>query len=718
MPDLLIQEPEEIKEFSITEKLRYYKEHNLPQGVAQIFIDLYKEQFKSEEHDNSKIKQAEEYLNTLSVKDKANNNEFLAENKDFLVGVWKHFWNYRAEFALEYDQKLRYWEDKIRKGEIPNAYMIADEPKRVTQLAHALVAAQYGTDIDCLPFIAISLRQCFGFHSANLDDQEMEEALNTMQDKFLADSAKEKGIAVEKMYELIQLTSEHDPNDAKTGLRPKQNFKEGEDIFEWVDPLITQIQGKTPDQLYDRAQELTKKIEESRRFVKDIKQSVKNAKKMLAKLEAARKPGEPQLDDEGNPIDTNSDSYRQLHEALENYCKIGTKEFKVTLPDGSVVNSDHYDKFVLKDATDKLMEAAANYEREHSGAAHLFQSNWGYGKDRLDISRQAIQLCKFNEEYIKKNSAKNEITSEFEKELKLIHAEQKHRGLSIIPINNVKSGFANEIDKTAEKLRISVGKNAVSSDAYADLFDLTDNSQRLCRRLENATLRNDIKTARKVAMELEEHSRKVIQKLDSCKDYENANKPSATDTSDGKTARKEMIESLKTTMHNIRDYTVNLGKVLKPEVEKLIRIESAQAIIGFSNQQTEAERTRLSKMDAERVISSEGKKELHKGLAVIVTNHLLKTGNANALAVKISKTEEGYNALVNDLTTSGSFIKAAGSIRNKKDLDVFLQDKAGAAKLADKFLVNLSREKSLKDRNGATEEGPAKTVGKNTIMLK
>lgn len=717
MPIRICEEPNEIKGLSITEKLKYYKEHNMPEGIAQTCIDIYYDQFVNEKINLDNITEVENYLSEFVHGDPDNNHELSEENKQFIYAVWEKYWDYRCQTALEFEKKTEKWREKVNNGEIDHCYVVEGDEKRTNQLVKDLTVSEYGKAFDIFPFSQNFLKSCFNKHSANINKVYINEALDDKSEEFIAAFAKKNNIDAIKMRKLISETTEHEPSHEKTGLKTRMHWKEGENPIESIDPIITAQEQKTDRQLFDRSEELIKQIEDSKRFVNDFKQSVENAKSMLARLEAARKPGEPQLDDDGNPIDTNSQTYKDLHKALTEYCKIGTAQYKLVVNDMEV-NTNHYDRFVLKQATDRLMEAASNYETAHSGTSHLFQSNWGYGKERLNISREAKQLCKFNNIYLKASPAKGELIIEQERELRFVRAELKnHRKQEVVQLDNKNVPFSNDIGQKADGLRRSVTKNCVDAKAYSELFELTDHSQRICRQLEAAKKANDLAAQRRAAMALEENAREVSKKLKTCKKIENDYKPDAPDTSANKNARKTMINELSATMETVRQNMLDLGKELKPQVEKQIMVNRHKDIM------EEADIAVISldaslKNATRNLTTTKGKKHVHKLLAVGVANHMLKSGKGTDIITKMTENakmdekydaEIGFNALVNGIASSKAFLDAAKGLTSKEKLLEFVDDDNGPAKLSDKFLANLAVEKKAQEANKAKGTQGAKT---------
>lgn len=316
-------------------------------------------------------------------------SELSQNNKETLKALWEALQKERDKNIVLAGAAYDQWHAQIQKGSVKDTELYISNNENVRRLAHDFAFNQggYGVKAQASVNAEKKIKKMLEQSGATIDGASGQAKLEDWAKTVNQKSVSEYGVKLEDYNEYVTQASLQGNQAEHIGFKVKKTKEiDTDNPFEDIPADLKTF--KSFKNKYD-VEHYVEGIEESykvrRQYEVLVKDMVEEAKEILARLEATE------------PGHSKSQTYKNMHDALQNFTTLGTAyadpEF-AEFGDGLL-----REKIVPKDvnqAFTRLIEAASEYETDHSGFSNLHRSNFGYGKTRLDISREIKKFSNFN----------------------------------------------------------------------------------------------------------------------------------------------------------------------------------------------------------------------------------------------------------------------------------------------------------------------------------
>ncbi len=492
---------------------------------------------------------------------------------------------------------------------------------------------------------------------------------------------------------------------------------------EFSDPESMIFIANTPEKLMDYEDELNDKAVENDKYKYAVKASAEKAKKMLAALEKAVKKS-------GNE---NSTTYKNMHAALKTYAALGDKVDKITPAE-------------VNKAIDDLSKSSFDYDKDHSGLKNVFRSNWGVGKERLDISRDLQGFAADQKKIFA--DLKFYDPDKLSRGLNAVADEKKKRGLSGYRTsdegrNNLLTSFDDTRDKLDEAFE-QAGQNSKEYEAVDQALDKLAENYITFRKWEV-----------RASSVYSEHLNKPLQILgNNCIIAEKCiNEYLAAQQKQGNLG-KDMEVSASTdkktaacinSMKAMKNEVKRVGKYFKARQEENIEaanrrserskkytvmddrfedynntalhsegVEKTVSTAAYNAKETLMEPFNVSSFPPEKEFTGDEGKELNKSIAAVVINDYMQTKFGQQLKSAIPEKPEDYDKFLTSVAESEGFKKAMPEKLTKQFTVDFLLDKKMSLVMGDKLMSNLNIQRQNEQNTVRSEKQPQPEM-KNTL---
>jgi len=357
------------------------------------------------------------------------------------------------------------WLRKLRNGEVKHAETIKDNEKIVGKLALDLTTRTNQNGL----FVADSQNIFRAIKKGLFDNKVLLDSIPGV-DKFMDIEGEVKNEFLSKLddekkgkYDLLHRELAGEDRVSSTGFGVKANPHPDEsNLFAILPENLGKKQVKlTKEEKKATIEDCQKKIRNCREFLEYVNDMIQDVKDMLEKLE------------EYEAGHGKSASYIALHDEMVNFTKLG-QNFKY---------KNKYNKFeyytilsqkVVELAVEQLKKTAEAYEKAHTGFTNIFNSNWGYGRERLKISRDLIKLTSNGKQYLQRYAKFGEapeiLIDNLEKQISELKGYDEEsdsydeEDLSIIDTNTKKIKLGNMEEQDPDYLSISEVNNKLLPD--------------------------------------------------------------------------------------------------------------------------------------------------------------------------------------------------------------------------------------------------------------
>lgn len=655
------------------------------------------------------------------------------ENKKDVLGIIDAAAKKQLDIAVQAGKTTDEIQHSIYLREVPDTELIADDKKLSHMVAHDLTIKQEPIGKKVAGAAALMDMLTAKCDNRTIDGKSAVSVMSDTCKKAVSQAFDEKysDIDGKKQKQYIKENSKCTTFEDITGFRVrKDKFGEGESRFSKLPEDITRINGKkTLTELDEHERDLTRRLNEENRFKEAVRLSVEKAKLMLKDLEATKKEKE------------NSESYNKLHDALENYTKLGSG-FKHK-ENGVIKYTDKITETTANEALEALTAAADEYDKAHSGITHMFKGLSGTGGDRLKVSRQALELA---------NKSKKEFglykhcdTEAVERELGLIKNAKDERGINDNDKKTIESRLTTNLKKALAQLEAAKNGRQGGAEKYEsmcenlrDFIDIFEDYSDMPERLTDQSKLDRIKVMQRNCREMEEQfdnyfDRKIGQ---------------GKVTKEGKITSKDTISAGRiqgminafAAVENVNKYLANYKAIVRSNrspnafnlrgdiksrmfeyenqaktLEGVDKIAAKNAYDKYYDVAKKYSIVNEIKYDETGLKRSE-KEEVIECMASVMVNDYIKTEiGRKMLHDKLPKTENAYDGFVKTIAKSEAFRKNLPGKIDKLAVNEFMKDKQASLKLADKFMHEMAIEKKSKQQEGHRESPAPKAEVKKTL---
>ena len=365
---------------------------NAEEKISKYFSRLVKEE-KYDELAAAMIKASDEFINNpnhlsiamnnaflnqfRSIVTPHNNNNTIVEKKAMIAkNIYTAVCNETNKNLSKAIPVYKRWEEKLKNGQIRDTELYVDKPKNVRLLARGLTVNQGKEGHMVANSFNLQNQMKFIMQSAGMviDDKSGPELADEWVNESINDYCEKNNLSKEEFRGFSELFGDVNMSETEIGFFVRKSDKELEsDHFEEIPGELKEVKDlRTKEDVDEYVNKGKADIEKHKAYDEHVLDIVEQAKEILQRLEKT---------EEGHG---KSDSYKRMHDALENFTKLGEAYMHPDLhrPVKDITMN------IVQNAFDVLCREAAAYEKDHSGITNIHRSNFGYGAERLAISRE------------------------------------------------------------------------------------------------------------------------------------------------------------------------------------------------------------------------------------------------------------------------------------------------------------------------------------------
>ncbi|WP_028509359.1 hypothetical protein [Ruminococcus sp. NK3A76] len=675
--------------------------------AAEILTDIFSTADVTDTK-NTQMQAAQQFLDGLFA---MGGSMSAIENSQAVLGIASAVAKKQADIQIAAGKKIDEIQHSIYLHEVDGTELIADDKRLSRMVAHDLMLKQEPEGIRAAGAAALMGAINAKCDSRTIDGKSALSVISEARKKAVSQELDEKysDINSAKRKQYIMETGNCTMFENETGFRIRRDkLKEGESRFSKLPEDITRINGKgTLTELDEHERDLTSKLNEENKFIEAVRLTAQKAALLLKDLEATAKSR------------GNSESYTKLHDALENYSKLGNG-FKFKNPSGTIKITDKIDERTANKAIEDLSAAASLYESEHTGLGNMFKGLSGSGGERLKVSRLANELANSSrKEFSLYEHCDKEAT---ERELELVKRAKYERGIADNDKKTIESRLTSNLRKSLKELEAAKTVKKFGGDKYQQMSEqlsdfisdfedfgnmperLTDQSKldyinrmnRKCREFigvlddyldrkvsqgkvtKDGKITADAGSAERIKSVIKTYSvvMNIMQYLGSYKAAVRNNKSSSA---------FDLRSKINQRKYELREQTENLEGVDKTAAENAYDKCYDVAKKYSSLDDVKYEQTGLSRSQKEEVIEC---------MASMMVNDYIKTDiGKKMLHDKLPKAPNEYDGFIKSIARSEAFRKNLPKVIDKIAVNTFLSDKQASLKLADKFMHEMAVDK-------------------------
>ncbi len=532
------------------EKFEDYIKNQDAKGAAELMYRIYLDSYQARKdgtvgpQQDEGLNDVKEFIDRITAPVQGEKEKNIApENTQFLQAFMDEVARTYYETAISLGKKRDAWEERLKSGSIPEAELVKDEPKTVKKLAHDIVLEK---ELDANVAIDVYLRVAEGMLDKFFEGQKAMDYYDDNSQRIREEVKKKNGLSDDQFTAYVNDMIDRNPSTSTGFKASPAEYREGEPVFEEVPEYIREIQFcTTPEELDAYEATLYETIQTYERQAQQVKSGVKVAKHLLRELDA--------LDDGKEKTDL----YKQTRQYLEEFTHLG-EDYVVNDPDVRMdiapVSSTNYP--IVKLASDNLEKPADAFSDEMMAKLNALekdgmQKNGEYlhTKKLTDISRNIFNLVSVtkgrNEEFGKLKLSTGDI-EKCKKAIGYINKQRKLKGEFVADdfLNHTATNaYIQTLDEQMQTLSDCLINDGVDQKVYDDLIRGMMEQKRLSQRIMIAKHRDDRKAIQRYTKELEDHTRKLEENLESCREFEKTNRIRLNITGDNPD-RQKLLERI------------------------------------------------------------------------------------------------------------------------------------------------------------------------------
>ena len=321
-------------------------------------------------------------------------NELVGQKLVNAVNFYKAVCKASCKNTMAASKDYDMWKTKLENKQVKDTELFVDNPQNVKKLAVSLSQNQgkAGLLASFSYIVQKDLMNLMDSVNAKVNNEAAKFAALGWVNDVNREFCNQNNIEYNKFIEYEEIFNDTNISSSEIGFVVNVSEEINENnLFSEIPPIVSTFNNLKTDEeveeyhdaVVDKAQTEYKYHNE---YIKDVKDIVEQVVHYAARFR------------ETTLSHGMSKSAQEFYEALLNFTRLGNGYIEeYTKKTTNVINTAN-----VNQAFSTLLKKAAIYEKSHSGAANLHRSNFGYGKERLDVSREIQSFIKVKEPMLHK----------------------------------------------------------------------------------------------------------------------------------------------------------------------------------------------------------------------------------------------------------------------------------------------------------------------------